>query len=305
MTTPIYIHLSNGLGDRLLDIVGFSIICKYLNYSPHLQINKAVSHWNAYDERLIVFNEIGNEECTYHMRASASSASSSPYMVYSFIRQYIPDLTFAEITDAYSVLAKQTISPANMILERIPAGIENAHGIHLRKSDKVAEYRCSHVCTLSEFEIITSEILKAVAEIIRNEENPTFLVVSEDAAWKSEFQQKIRDLAAKPVQILDPDYSESDDYANFASILDLFCLSRCKSIHQGAKYSSFSMIAALLGSGKFVNYSQFLPLHHESLFHIWRPVFDAENIDEAESAKWARDFSVGPIETNIAGPCTP
>jgi hypothetical protein len=239
------------------------------------------------------------------MRASASSASSSPYMVYSFIRQYISDLTFAEITNAYSVLPKRIISPANIILERIPAGIENAHGIHLRKSDKVAEYRCSHICTLSEFEIITSEILKAVAEIIRVEENPTFLVVSEDAAWKSEFQQKIHDLAAKPVQILEPDYSKSDDYANFASILDLFCLSQCKFIHQGAKYSSFSMSAALLSSGKLVNYSHFLPLHHESLFHIWRPVFDADNIDEAESAKWARDFSVGSIETNIVGSCTP
>jgi hypothetical protein len=33
----VSIQLHNGLGDKLLDLIGFVLLCKYLNYKPNVR----------------------------------------------------------------------------------------------------------------------------------------------------------------------------------------------------------------------------------------------------------------------------
>ena len=56
MNNNANIRLFNGLGDKLLDLIGFYIICKYLNYNPHITfITNGPFDWgnNDYDMSFI------------------------------------------------------------------------------------------------------------------------------------------------------------------------------------------------------------------------------------------------------------
>jgi hypothetical protein len=59
------ISLNNGLGDKMLDLIGFVVICKYLNYTPNITFNNS-SHFawggNNYDKRLFEFSDITFDE---------------------------------------------------------------------------------------------------------------------------------------------------------------------------------------------------------------------------------------------------
>ena len=114
-----------------------------------------------------------------------------------------------------------------------------------------------HENKINEFTIITNKLLDDVKNIIISEEEPTFLVVSEDSNWKVEIINIINNISNdnnKQINILDIDYDNKDNYYNYNSVLDMFCLSKCKEILQGVKYSTFSMLSSLLGNNKIRNY---------------------------------------------------
>ena len=52
----------------------------------------------------------------------------------------------------------------------------------------------------------------------------------------------------------------------------MFCLSRCKTIVQGIKHSSFSLVAALIGNCKLYNFS-----NQSSLLDIYKSVIDTND----------------------------
>lgn len=302
-----YIHLANGLGDRMLDIIGLFILCKYLNYAPTVNLNSNISHWGSYDLRLFHLNGIritDTDNTPFSVKIIHPSASTSPYMMFEFIQKYIPTITFDEISAEYGNAAKFIFQPSKIIKSRIPEGIQTAYGIHLRRSDKVAEgHDVRHISTVNEFDVITNKILDDVSAIITTEEAPAFLIVSEDEGWKTEFTQKVRTIAGnRPIRFITPDYSNPGEYQNFVSILDLFCLSQCKTIFQGVKYSTFSILASLLGAGKLNNYSHCLPQDKECLIHCWKSAIEingAKNMNVEEHRRRVRDFSIGIIDTNI------
>jgi hypothetical protein len=231
--------------------------------------------------------------------------SSGPFRVYDFIHQYIPTVTFDEISACYKKYAKELIKPSPIITARIPEGLDRAYGIHLRKSDKIANFDLCHLTSMNEFDVITNKVLDDITAIIQAETNPSFLIVSEDKAWKTEFAQKIQALTDKPVQFITLDYTNTEGYANLESVLDLFCLSRCKIIFQGIKYSTFSMVANLLGHGTLKNYSHCVESGKDCLIHFWKSVFNMNDSTEIEYyRKFAQDCHVAMIETNIRGPIT-
>jgi hypothetical protein len=49
----------------------------------------------------------------------------------------------------------------------------------------------------------------------------------------------------------------------------MFCLSKCKEILQGVKYSTFSILASLLGNNKLRNYSNNTDSYDVCLIHSW------------------------------------
>ena len=137
-----YICVDNGLGDKLLDVIGFYIICKYLNYNPHIILNKYVNNYawghNKYDPRLFKFTDIiiTEQECENYINSPNPSSSLCPYKVYTFINKY-KMVSFEQISNDYNIYAKTIIQPSEIINSKIPIDIEKAYGIHLRKTDKV------------------------------------------------------------------------------------------------------------------------------------------------------------------------
>ena len=276
----VHLTCQNGLGDKLLDVIGFYVLCKCLNYKANVNLNyqSAQYDWgnNEYDPRLFIFDDIRftGQSCDYFVHSQYPSASLCPYKVYKYLHNY----TFEQVSDLFVKYSKQIIQPSEIITSKYPPGIENAHGIHLRKSDKMNNNGDSRfVNSINEFDIITNRLLENVEEIISNEDDPKFIVVSEDNAWKIEIINRIKAISmklSKSVEILDIDYTNDNGYQNLNSVLDMFCLSKCKTILQGVKYSTFSILAALLGNNKLQNYSHHLPNDNMCFIHLWNSVLE-------------------------------
>jgi len=303
----ISITLVNGLGDKLLDLIGFFVLCKYLNYKPNVTFNNNSNFaWgnNNYDIRLFNFNEItiSDDKCNFYVNSYNPSSSLCPYKVYEFIKQFLHEITFEMISNDFVEYSKKIIKPSEIILPKIPNNIEKAYGIHLRKSDKLNNIGdITHENTINEFEIITNKLLDDVKNIIISEEEPTFLIVSEDNNWKVEIINLINNISNKQIKILDIDYDNKNNYCNYNSVLDMFCLSKCKEILQGVKYSTFSILASLLGNNKIRNYSKYTDSYEVCLIHSWSSVIEINNNNKVFDIELNKKVlsRVVNIETNI------
>jgi hypothetical protein len=306
----VSIRLTNGLGDKLLDLIGFVVLCKYLNYKPNIIFENNLNFaWgnNNYDIRLFDFNEItiSDDKCNFYVNSLACSVSLCPYKVYIFIKQFLDEITFKQISNDFVEYSKKIIQPSEIILSKIPNNIEKAYGIHLRKSDKINDYcDMKHVNTMNEFEIITNKLLDDVKYIIMTEEDPTFLIVSEENNWRKNICDIIIDFSNKnnkQIKILDIDYDNNNNYCNYNSVLDMFCLSKCKEILQGVKYSTFSILASLLGNKKLRNYSEYTNYYNICLIHCWSSVIEINNNNNIFDIELNTKVtnSVANIETNI------
>jgi hypothetical protein len=312
MEKNAFISLQNGLGDKLLDLIGFYIICKYLHYIPFVSFNNDIKQFawgnNKYDIKLFdlqgfVITNNWNQ-CRYYVRSPNPSASLCPYKVYTFLKTFLPEITFEEISQCYNLYSKEIIKPSEIILSKIPNNIENAYGIHLRKSDKVGKnVNIIHENLIDEFSIITNQLLFTVKDIIVAEDDPTFIIVSEDDEWKNEIKEIIQNIAIKKnkvIQILEIDYTNENNFANYKSVLDMFCLSKCKEILQGVKYSTFSILASILGNCKLRNYSNYLDSNNLCLIYSWNSVVEINwqiNFDKDFHERITNNVS--NIETNI------
>jgi len=288
MNQEISFVCKNGLGDKLLDVIGVYIICKYLSYELIIDFNKDTMYFawgnNNYDERLFIFDYFGlsNGSFDYFIESINPSASLCPYNVYLFLLEHIPTITLEEIINFYKETVSTIIKPSSVIESRIPLGISNAYGLHLRKTDKINNNgQFSHENTDIEFDIIIEKLLESVDEIAITEKDPTLLIVTEDIDWKRTITDKIK---KKHPQIifLEPDYENHENYNNLNSVLDMFCLSKCKHIIQGVKYSTFSILSALIGKNKLTNFSEHLLHNNDCLIHNWSIVLNTNIIVDME-----------------------
>jgi hypothetical protein len=310
MDNLVNIHLFTGLGDKLLDLIGFFILCKHMNYKSNITFNNGnVFAWgnNNYDMRLFDFNGVSflNEKCNFYVYSPNPSSSLCPYKVYSHLKKFLPELTFEQISNDFITYSKQIINPSEIIMSNIPNDIENSYGIHLRKSDKVSiNGDIRHENLPSEFEVIINKLLEDVKNIIANEKDPKFVIVSEDDNWKLEIKTIIIEFAKnnnKNIQILDIDYTNENNYSNYKSVLDMFCLSRCKEILQGVKYSTFSILGSLIGNGKIRNYSNYTDSYDVCLIHSWSSVIQINNNKNFDIEFHKKiTSSVNDIHTNIS-----
>ena len=292
MNNNATIVLNIGLGDKLLDLIGFYVICKYLNYKPNVTFNDD-NHWGSYDMKLFNLKDISilnsnnqsnNQISNFYINSPNPSSSLCPYKVFVFLTKFLPNISFEQISNDFVLYAKDIIKPSEIIMSKIPNGIEKAYGIHLRKSDKVQNNNnkidIRHISTINDFLKITNKLLRNVENIIKTEKEAAFLIVSEDYHWKIKITRIILKIAIKnnkKIKILNIDYTNSNDYNNFNSVLDMFCLSKCKEILQGVKYSTFSILASILGNGKLINYAHHTNTYSICLIHTWSSVIEINN----------------------------
>jgi hypothetical protein len=182
------------------------------------------------------------------------------------------------------------IQPSDDISKYIPVGIENSYGIHLRKTDKVLKSPdLRHETSYDEHDTLISKVKLFIEDIIVKEENPHFFIASEDNENNKQFVDLINNKARsenKLVKILSIDENIPENISskhNFNTILDLFCLSKCKSIVQGIKYSAFSVVASLIGNEKIINFSKYLDTDYLNIIYLWNSTLyinDNKSIDE-------------------------
>ncbi len=298
-----------GLGDKLLDLIGVNVLSKYLNcdLSVIFNSNKRIYDWgeNTYDELLFNFNLnaiFTNKSKTSIEIFTGGSTNISPYILFLFLNNYNIIVNFEVLSNEYENVAKQ-ILPSELIAKDIPDGLTNTYGIHLRKTDKVTnEALLFYENTIDQFEIIIKALLDDITTIITTEINPSFLIVSEDNEWKKEFEQKILLIANQlnnPVNIIQINYDVSNNLQGYQSVVDMFCLSKCKRIYQGVKYSTFSILSALIGNVPIVNYSHLLDDYDNCWIHVWKSVLNVNNqkcfdqdIYKKMFPKWENQFNI-------------
>ena len=287
-----------GVGDRLCDIIGSYIISKYLGLKLNVLFNPVIGvkhDWginNIFDIRLFDFDneniKVYNNEndykndCKYFIKIGNASSSSSPYNIYKFIKNFIKDITFEDIINNYCKYAREIIKPSKIIENNILDNLNNSYGIHLRKTDKVnnKNHDMRHLSTNEEFKIMSDALFNDICKIILTEDNPSFLLTSDDNDWKEHFKNELLTFTKnnnKTINFIDINYDTLNTYDNYNAILDLFCLSKCKKIFQDVKYSTFSIIASIIGNNEIINYSHLSEVHKYCLTHLYHPVININN----------------------------
>ena len=287
-----------GLGDRLCDIIGSYIISKYLGLKLNVLFNPVIGTKHAwgindiFDIRLFDFNNIDiiinnnqndyKNDCKNIIKIGNASSSSSPYNIYKFIKNFKKDISFEEIINIYCSYAREIIKPSKIIENNIPDNLNNSYGIHLRKTDKVnnKNHDMRHLSTIEEFTIMSNALFNDICKIILNESNPSFLITSDENSWKEYFKNELLIFAKnnnKTINFINVNYDNSNTYDNYNAILDLFCLSKCKKIFQDVKYSTFSIVASIIGNNEIINYSHLSEVHKYSLIHLYHPVININN----------------------------
>lgn len=274
-------------GDKLISVISFLVICKYLNLKPNIItfFTNIEGNWDFYDPKLLEFNQnefifdgnIRNSKYIFlHL--------FYPIKIYDYLLKYHPNLTFEELSNNYMTIAKHVIKPSQIILDKIPLGLEDTYGIHLRKSDRVNDGDDKRLSTLTkELPLIIENLLKDVKNIIDTENNPKFLILSEDNDWKNHITSLIQNYANennKNIYIYKIEYNNEYNLNNYEAVLDFFCLSKCKEILMGVKSTMFSYAAALLGNNKLRNYFTYdTENYKECIVHAYSSVIKINGIN--------------------------
>jgi hypothetical protein len=310
MNNIVLLKTINGIGDKLINVIGAAVYCFYKNYDLKVILNEQCLYYyfgshNFYDLLLFNFNNIHvynqtNDIAPIYLEISNAFqfhnpdtiVSITPYSIYQKLKNEGFNVNFEEVSDMFIKIAKN-IQPSEYISSYIPAGIENSYGIHLRKTDKIKPNPdIRHEMSPDENSILIDKLINTIENMIENDGNNgnlSFFITSEDNQHKQEFTDLINNIAKnknKKITILNiaeniPEHIKS--IHNFTSILDLFCLSKCKTIIQGVKYSAFSVVASLIGNEKIINLSKYLERDHLCIIYLWNSVIhinDNKTFDE-------------------------
>lgn len=281
MTTDVYFDLHNGLGDRLLDMLGMMVLCHFTNKKLHVpwRYNYSGYAWGkgVYDEKLIDIK--GVEFANTHVGKTVvhhvlQGIHVCPFNVYRILLSKGMNIDFETVADMFVSLASN-IKPSNILNAELDPNISKAYGIHLRKSDKIGPIHGHHIAfqnDLNEFNSITKLLIDDIAQIIKTEDCPSFFVCSEDKRWREDFKGIIKQFGAtenKEVAIIDN--KTNDSYVGFEDLYDFFSLSRCKQIHQGVKHSGFSVMASMISQNPLINYVDRIEDARHFSINLWKP----------------------------------
>lgn len=305
MHNTLLLKVVNGLGDKIINVLGAAVYCYYKNLDLKISFNEIWSFYdfgshNLYDISLFNFNNmhIYNDlqdinyfdlEKTFRFHNPDILVSITPYAIYQKLKNEGVNVTFLEVSNMFIKFAKD-IQPGDYISNYIPVGIEKSYGIHLRKTDKVKGFPDKrHETRNDEHVILINKVKIFIEDIIEKEDNPHFFIASEDIEQKNQIVDLINNKARsqnKLVKILNIEENIPENISsknNFNTILDWFCLSKCKAIVQGVRYSAFSVTASLIGNEKIINFSKYLDSDIINIIYLWNPVLyinDNKNINE-------------------------
>lgn len=255
--------LSNGLGDRLLDMSGLFALNAITD-------TKFAVEWvhdppdRAYDPTLLNFSKLQmfsfDKKLNMSLLTKTSGFGTSPYFLMKFLRAHDMNPVPKALVDQYIKWA-QLIDFHPDIKASAPPGIEKCIAIHLRRTDKLNNSGdMVHETNMREYEMIMSRMKAYIDQLVTTEPTAWFYVISDDAKYKETF---VSEMIAKYPSIVVTTTMETDlpDYVRRMdgaySILEFYCLTRCRMILQGIKMSTFSTCAALISQAPLVSFMDY------------------------------------------------
>jgi len=285
----------SGLCDQLLPIIGLNVYGFFRNKKVHSILNSKsmnVPHGNCiYDISLFNFNNLSIDIKpidSYKEIIYQYPTSLTPYMIFERLCQEDLDITFEEVCQKYKEIAKN-IMPSEIIKKYIPDNLENCYAIHLRNTDKIVDSNSQSPdeTTTYEYDKILQYLGKYIINIFINEQNPSFFICSENKDIKNKIKKYIKNIydelrlnhnIIKNYNIIEINNNiiskEDSQLSNFYAVLDFFCLSKCKQIIQTVKYTSFSMLPAIIGDIELINFSKYLNTYDICHIHLWSSIIN-------------------------------
>ena len=261
-------HDFSGLGDRLLDTIGYCVVCKRKSPKVRPVVNWCgpISDFNSSRGRspysLELFDFPFETTCSHDfMRTRHSGYSYNPYGVADMFGIEIDD----ELIDDFISLAMR-IRPSAMLDVPSEAELKDVVGIHLRKSDRILDSPddSRHASATSTAELL--DIMTKLKErAMGYERGQRFFVCSENSEHRAEFVAFLID-AQRDYVIVEAESRISPDVADF------FYLTRCKEILQGIKYSTFSISAAIIGQKPLINFASRDYKTTNNFLNYWAPL---------------------------------
>ena len=270
---------AGGLGDQTTDLLGGLVMAQakrcMLEWHWKARPQNYPGHGDLlYDPRLFDFSEmrdilkiyletdpIAASRPYFQLHFQNPSSSSCPFKVHAFLNRPVNNLH--STIDNYKYFARK-IKPAAALLQKYLLPISPADvvlGIHLRCSDKIVEHATdSCYVNASEFFAIQNEIIMDINKRNLGGVSPTLVYVcSENEEAKEALKSKLESIFSAKISFVEPlndiPAEIEHEYKGARAVRDMFCLSMCKVIYQSVNYSTFSLLASMIGSAELVNYS--------------------------------------------------
>lgn len=210
ISSTLLIRVRGGIENRLCDILGASVIAKYMGLGITYEFEDDV-----YDSTLFTY-ELNRGYCVCGTELRYLCTSLSPVMVHRFIKN-VP------IYNVYNTFVEyaQKLKPCSELEMNINGNLSEAYGI----------------CV--DFE--SDELFSDIRRIVQREKTPKFFLCIDDLTLRHRIQSFIEDINNDVCFI---DVRTIDDRRGARDILNLFALSRCKAIFASDKY----IISSLIGN---------------------------------------------------------
>lgn len=253
----------SGLGDRLLDIISGIVVSKLLNikYICKWANNTALNSYRKYNynkdliniKDVIIYNDDQDIELSFPVVLNYSlcnvidnytAATTTPSVLKNKLNVLFDiNSDLINLINLYKNVPTD-IKPSDEILSYIKTDLNDYIGLHIRITDKLTQDKdCNYEMTLDECRNIIYKSQLYIIELI-NEGNTKFFISTDNYDNGLLFKQWIESLGAECYM------NDKINIDSFNEILDLFSLSKCKKIVQITKYSTYSIVASLIGDNK-------------------------------------------------------
>ena len=293
-------HEWAGLGDRLLDTIGYCVLCRRWGRSPIVVRwcggNSAINSSRGRSAYSAEFFDFPFEtECRIGRKnillTQHSNYSYNPFGVADMLN--MPGGPDRELVEDYLYFATRIRPSAKLLNVPSKEAFGDVVGVHLRKSDRLGDgpSGTTMYMNLTEFDDIIGRAKAHISDAYGPGQR--FFVCSEDAAHRDGFEKFIESVAGKGYVVVNVD----DDRATSGSpdLYDFFTLSRCKEIVQGVKYSTFSQTAAIVGSVNLINFYDYETTNN--FVNYWMPLLLQPG--SQESADQIRAWMASPFKAEI------
>ena len=254
----------SGLGDKLTGILGALVYCRLTKKQLVVEWVHEACQWGYYDDALFDFPFSILRSVDHHAPERIESREDSTYLSPVCLLKN-SQVDFATLLEMFTECARINFRPSQAMT--FPTELSNAIGIHLRRSDKIVSLPNSFSVTRREYDAMMDRMMEYIQNSMAN--GATYYICSEDAEYAGLFKKSLLNMANSKdlkINLVEPVCNLSHQGAD--AVFDLFCLSRCKRILQGTQYSTFSIMAAMIGNVDMYNFCKH---DAKSAIYAWAP----------------------------------